>query len=396
MHLLNTLPQRLDPGATPTFAGLIAPSLTSPASTPLTLGTTDSGAAITVLSASNYVGIGTVTPNKKLEVFKDLATNTLGSGEVLRILGDDGNTAGRVTELGFGVGPTGATFASALIGAVNISAAAFGTKDLYFATRSSTVDVAPTERMRIASTGTVSIASTTAGASNVGALVVAGGISAGNTGSAASYFGGTVRASSVGALGKANDVVTGGSVNDFGIGTYGTATNIIFATGTDYLERARISDTGLAVTGVLSTTGAATFAGAVTGTSTGFNSLAGELAIATTKKLYLDGGGDTYIQESGANVLDFYAGAVRSLQLTATTATFAGAVTAGGAVTMAAWPVIANDGNATYILQSAAAITAYTAGASVGTLTNAPSAGDPTKWITINDNGTLRRIPTWN
>jgi len=37
MHLLNTLPQRLDPGATPTFAGLIASSLTSPASTNLTL-----------------------------------------------------------------------------------------------------------------------------------------------------------------------------------------------------------------------------------------------------------------------------------------------------------------------------------------------------------------------
>ena len=84
--------------------------------------------------------------------------------------------------------------------------------------------------------------------------------------------------------------------------------------------------TGNTVPFQISTTGAATFAGAITGTNTGFNSLAGELAIATTKKLYLDGGGDTYIQESSANVLDFYAGAVRSLQLTATTATFAGAV----------------------------------------------------------------------
>jgi len=71
------------------------------------------------------------------------------------------------------------------------------------------------------------------------------------------------------------------------------------------------------------------------------------------------------------------------------TATFAGSITMGG------WPIIGNDGNATYAFQSAAAITAYTAGASMGTLTNAPSAGNPTKWITINDNGTLRRIPTW-
>lgn len=35
------------------------------------------------------------------------------------------------------------------------------------------------------------------------------------------------------------------------------------------------------------------------------------------------------------------------------------------------------------------------AGASAGTLTNAPSAGDPTKWIPVDDNGTTRYIPSW-
>jgi hypothetical protein len=35
------------------------------------------------------------------------------------------------------------------------------------------------------------------------------------------------------------------------------------------------------------------------------------------------------------------------------------------------------------------------AGAAVGTLTNAPSAGNPTKWIKINDNGTVRSVPAW-
>lgn len=35
------------------------------------------------------------------------------------------------------------------------------------------------------------------------------------------------------------------------------------------------------------------------------------------------------------------------------------------------------------------------AGAAVGTLNNAPTAGNPTKWIRINDNGTIRYIPTW-
>lgn len=35
------------------------------------------------------------------------------------------------------------------------------------------------------------------------------------------------------------------------------------------------------------------------------------------------------------------------------------------------------------------------AGASVGTLTNAPAAGNPTKWINITDGGVQRKIPCW-
>jgi hypothetical protein len=35
------------------------------------------------------------------------------------------------------------------------------------------------------------------------------------------------------------------------------------------------------------------------------------------------------------------------------------------------------------------------AGAGAGTLTNAPTAGNPTKWIAIVDNGTTRYIPAW-
>lgn len=35
------------------------------------------------------------------------------------------------------------------------------------------------------------------------------------------------------------------------------------------------------------------------------------------------------------------------------------------------------------------------AAAATGTLTNAPVAGNPTKWIPINDNGTTRYVPAW-
>ncbi len=35
------------------------------------------------------------------------------------------------------------------------------------------------------------------------------------------------------------------------------------------------------------------------------------------------------------------------------------------------------------------------AGGLTATLTNSPAVGNPTKWIQINDNGTIRKIPTW-
>ncbi len=35
------------------------------------------------------------------------------------------------------------------------------------------------------------------------------------------------------------------------------------------------------------------------------------------------------------------------------------------------------------------------ASVNVATLTNAPLAGDPTKWVPFDDNGTTRYIPSW-
>jgi hypothetical protein len=35
------------------------------------------------------------------------------------------------------------------------------------------------------------------------------------------------------------------------------------------------------------------------------------------------------------------------------------------------------------------------AAANAGTLTNAPAAGNPTKWAPVNDNGTTRYVPLW-
>jgi hypothetical protein len=50
--------------------------------------------------------------------------------------------------------------------------------------------------------------------------------------------------------------------------------------------------------------------------------------------------------------------------------------------------------NATYAVRTTTTLT-DNAAAAAGTLSNAPVAGNPTKWIAIDDNGTIRRIPTW-
>jgi hypothetical protein len=63
-------------------------------------------------------------------------------------------------------------------------------------------------------------------------------------------------------------------------------------------------------------------------------------------------------------------------------------VTANGRVTVG---VPAADGS----MLTTATTLPNNSGALVGTLTNSPVTGNPTKWIAINDNGTIRRIPTW-
>lgn len=56
--------------------------------------------------------------------------------------------------------------------------------------------------------------------------------------------------------------------------------------------------------------------------------------------------------------------------------------------------VIFTAGSATTLITSNVGMTDYAA-AQAGTLLNAPVAGNPTKWIAINDNGTVRKIPAW-
>lgn len=53
-----------------------------------------------------------------------------------------------------------------------------------------------------------------------------------------------------------------------------------------------------------------------------------------------------------------------------------------------------NVSNGAAIVYSSVALT-NGAGVGAGTITNAPAAGNPTKWIGISDNGTVRYVPAW-
>jgi hypothetical protein len=66
-----------------------------------------------------------------------------------------------------------------------------------------------------------------------------------------------------------------------------------------------------------------------------------------------------------------------------------------GATTPANGKFVAlTTGEAAQILNTSIASTNY-AGAAAGTLLNSPAAGNPVKWCAFNDNGTLRKFPTW-
>jgi hypothetical protein len=87
-----------------------------------------------------------------------------------------------------------------------------------------------------------------------------------------------------------------------------------------------------------------------------------------------------YNLASGATPLaiDATTGVSSFLGISCTTLTATAGITVGS-TTLVSTSVALNNG----------------AGASAGTITNAPAAGNPTKWVPINDNGTTRYIPAW-
>jgi hypothetical protein len=69
---------------------------------------------------------------------------------------------------------------------------------------------------------------------------------------------------------------------------------------------------------------------------------------------------------------------------------------ADGSITIATGASITSDlkNNTGRLIDSSVTLT-NGSGAAAATMTNGPTAGNPTKWIPINDNGTIRHIPSW-
>lgn len=89
-------------------------------------------------------------------------------------------------------------------------------------------------------------------------------------------------------------------------------------------------------------------------------------------------------------------GALSILYTAASTSTTTGALVVTGGVGIGGRLNVggALEVNSATLIKSNTTLTDGAA-AAVGTLTNAPTAGNPTKWVLINDNGVIRKFPTW-
>lgn len=102
-----------------------------------------------------------------------------------------------------------------------------------------------------------------------------------------------------------------------------------------------------------------------------------------TSGLFLDiTNQDVALTRGAANRLDLMSGDSFNI--------VSGSLTVGGAASATQFTSSATD-----FLIAKSGTLVNGAAAQLGTLTNAPVAGNPTKWVAINDNGTTRHLPAW-
>jgi hypothetical protein len=128
------------------------------------------------IDTSGNVGIGTSSPTKRLTVVNLTDTTTVGNNSVMTVQGGAGGTVNSVAEIGFAFQTFSGTNPLCALGYQLTSNAGSGSGALTFSTRSVTTDTAPSERMRIDSSGNVGIGTASPGTKLdvVGNMVLSG------------------------------------------------------------------------------------------------------------------------------------------------------------------------------------------------------------------------------
>lgn len=271
-------------------------------------------------------------------------------------------TAGQVTVSNAGVGATTLSLPTALTGINSITSVAASTLILATGTFGTAVTFA-------SATGAPTFAANVTGS--------AGFLATGLDGSGIAFFAnisGTsrlrMRNSATGATGQLS--IESAASDEFDV-TASAVLRLIAGTGAGIFFQINSSTvagsfSSAGVFNVATTTEASAGAGAIT-TAGG---------ISTTKALYVGSATASTTTGTGSGIFGGGIGV-------------AGAGWFGGLINTAS--TITTLGGTFFHITSSALTDG--AAASLGTLTNAPSAGNPTKWIQINDNGTTRKIPTW-
>ena len=265
MHLLNALPQRLDPGATPTFAGLISATLTAPAANSLTLagGAGNTNVVLTPSGTGNVltgriVGVGVSPVSTSWDT-----TNARGVQFGLYASISESETSGALSYLSNAVladSPNESSpnsYKRLDTGGASRIRNIFGTLTIDTAVSSTPASTISWVNQFTVNSAGVSIASTTAGSSGAGALVVQGGLATG----AASYIGGALEAGALNLRPLSNSPFTNSAL------IKNTANDGVFFSNSDVTKYAGLKTDGtFATNGNLTVggSGTSTFAGAVT------------------------------------------------------------------------------------------------------------------------------------